>query len=67
MLWNPKVLPDTLKRVFHVNWVILGMSNTPLMARTKIIEPTVFGDYPKQGISFFIGFDMIMQYPSMFL
>jgi hypothetical protein len=31
----------------HVNWVVLGMSNTLSIVWTKIIEPMVFGDYPK--------------------
>jgi hypothetical protein len=38
------------------------MSNTPLIAQTKIIEPMVFVDYPKQVIAFFLGFGMVMQY-----
>jgi len=47
MLWSPKVLWDTMKGVVHVNEVMLGMSNTPSIAQTKIIEPMVFVDYPK--------------------
>jgi hypothetical protein len=44
----------------------MGMSNTPPIAQTKIIEPMVFVDYPNKGIVFFIGFGMAMQYPSRF-
>jgi hypothetical protein len=36
----------------------MGMSNTPLIAQTKIIESMVFVDYPKEGIIFLIGFGM---------
>jgi hypothetical protein len=42
MLWNLKDLWDTLKGVLHMNWVVLGISNTPPIAQTKIIEPMVF-------------------------
>ncbi len=28
MLWNTKVLWDTLRGVVHVNWVVMGMKNT---------------------------------------
>jgi hypothetical protein len=66
MLWNPKVLWDTLKGVVHMNWIVLCMSNTLLITQTKIIEPMVFANYPKKGIVFFLGFGMAMQYPSKF-
>jgi len=33
----------------------MGISNTPPIARTKIIEPMLFVDYPKQGIAFLVG------------
>jgi len=49
----------------HVNWVVMGMKNTPLIVWTKIIKPMVFTDYPKHNIAFFLGFGMNMQYPSM--
>jgi hypothetical protein len=65
MLWNPKVLWDTLRGVVHVNWVVMGMNNTPLIIWTKIIKPMVFANYPKHGIAYFLGFGMNMQYPSM--
>jgi len=42
------------------------MSNTPLIAQTKIIEPMVFVDYPKEGIAFLLGYGMATQYPSKF-
>jgi uncharacterized membrane protein (Fun14 family) len=61
MLWSPKVLWDTLRGVVHVNWVVLSMSNTPLIAQTKIIEPMVFINYPPKNIAFLIGFGMAMQ------
>jgi len=66
MLWSPKVLWDTMRKVVHVNWVVINMSNTPPIAQTKIIEPMVFIDYPKKGIAFLIGFGMAMQYPFRF-
>jgi hypothetical protein len=31
------------------------MNNTPLTTRTKIIKPMLFPNYPKQGITFFVG------------
>jgi hypothetical protein len=55
MLWSQKVLWDTRKGVVHVNWVFLNISNTPSIAQTKIIEPMLFIDYPKQGIAFLVG------------
>jgi hypothetical protein len=61
---EPNDLWDTLKGVMHVNWVILGMNNTPLIAQTKIVEPMVFIDYPNEGIAFLLSFVMAMQYPS---
>jgi len=66
MLWSPKVLWDTWRGVVHVNWIVLGMSNTPLIAHTKIIEPMVFVDYLKKGIAFHLGYGMATQYPSKF-
>jgi len=42
------------------------MSNTPSIARTKIIEPMVFADYPWKGNAFLLGFGMAMHYPSRF-
>ncbi len=66
MLWSLKDLWDTLKRVMHVNWIVMDMSNTPPIAQTKIIEPMVFANYPNKGIAFLIGFGMAMQYPSKF-
>ncbi len=56
MLWSPKVLWDTWRGVLHVNWVVMGMNNTPLITRTKIINSMVFVDYPKKGMTFLIGF-----------
>jgi len=50
----------------HVNWIVLGMNNTPQIVQIKIIEPMMFTDYPKQGIVFFLGFGMVMQYLSKF-
>jgi len=38
----------------------------PSIAKTKIIEPMVFVDYPNKGIAFLLGFGMAMQYPSKF-
>jgi len=32
----------------------MGMNNTPLITRTKIIEPMVFANYPKWGIVFLV-------------
>ncbi len=60
MLWNPKDLWDNLRRVVHVNWIIMGMNNTSLITQTKIIQPMVFEDYPNEGITFFLGFGMAM-------
>jgi hypothetical protein len=60
MLWSPKVLWDILKGVMHVNWIVLGMNNTPQIVQIKIIEPMMFTDYPKQSIVFFLGFGMVM-------
>jgi hypothetical protein len=31
------------------------MNNTPLIVQTKIIEPMMFANYPKQGIVFLLG------------
>jgi hypothetical protein len=42
------------------------MNNTPLITRTKIIEPMVFANYPKKGITFLLGFGMALQYPYKF-
>jgi hypothetical protein len=44
----------------------MGMNNTPLIAPTKIIEPMMFVDYPKQNNVFLLGFGMAMQYLSKF-
>jgi len=66
MLWNPKDLWDTLRGVVHVNWIVLGMNNTPPIAQTKIIKPMVFVNYPNEGITFFLGFGIDMQYPFRF-
>jgi hypothetical protein len=33
-----------------VNWVLMGINNTPPTAWTKIIEPMLFVDYPKHGL-----------------
>jgi len=33
----------------------MGMSNTLLIAQTKIIEPMLFTNYPKYGITFLVG------------
>jgi hypothetical protein len=60
MLWSLKDLWDTLKGVVHVNWVVLGMNNTPSIAGTKIIDPMVFVDYPNKGITFLLDFGMVM-------
>jgi hypothetical protein len=51
---EPKGLWDTQRGVMHVNCVLMGMNNTPLTTRTKIIEPMLFADYPKQGIAFLV-------------
>jgi hypothetical protein len=55
MLWSPKDLWDTQRGVVYVDWVFIGMNNTPPIAWTKIIEPVLFIDYPKHGIAFLIG------------
>jgi hypothetical protein len=60
MLWNLKVLRDTLRGVVHMKWVVVGMSNTPLIIWTKTIEPMMFVDYLKKGINFFTSFGMAM-------
>ncbi len=63
---EPKGFMGYLERGMHVNWVVLGMNNTPLIVWTKIIESMVFIDYPNEGIVFLLGFGIDMQYPSMF-
>jgi hypothetical protein len=40
----------------HVNWIVLGMNNTPLIVQTKIIKPMVFIEYIHEGITLFLGF-----------
>jgi hypothetical protein len=40
--WNPMYFWDTLRRVLHVHWIFLGMNNTLLIVKTKIIQPMVF-------------------------
>jgi hypothetical protein len=50
----------------HVNWVVMSMSNTPPVARTKIIEPMVFIDYLNKVFFFLLDFGMAMQYPFRF-
>ncbi len=43
---------------------ILGTSNTPPIAWTKIIQSIMFTNYLHEGISFFLGFVQAMPYPS---
>jgi hypothetical protein len=43
---------DILKEVLHVNWIIMGINNTPSIVWTKIIKPMVFAEYPNEGIVF---------------
>jgi hypothetical protein len=42
----------------------MGISNTPLIAWTKIIQSMVFTKYLNEGISFFLGFVKVIQYLS---
>ncbi len=63
-LWSPKDFLYTLREVLHMHWVILGTSNTPPKAWTKIIQSMVFTWYPREGNVFFLNFGMAMQYPS---
>jgi hypothetical protein len=44
--------------------VIMGTSNTPIITWSKIIQSTVFTNYPHEGIAFFLDFVWAMQYPS---
>jgi hypothetical protein len=39
------------------------MSNTPLMAWVKMVDPMLFIKHPNEGISYLLGFLKIMQYP----
>jgi len=39
------------------------MSNTPLMAWVKMVDPMLFIEHPNEGISYLLGFFLIMQYP----
>jgi len=64
MLWSPKDLWDILKGVVHVS--SFWHEQYPQIATTKIIEPMVFVDYPNEGITFLLGFGMVMQYLSKF-
>jgi hypothetical protein len=38
----------------------MGMNNTSPLAQTKIIEPMVFEVDPNEGITFLLGFGMVM-------
>jgi hypothetical protein len=57
--------PKGFMGLVHVNWVVLGMTNTPPIAQTQIIELDVC-KLPQMGIVFFLNFDIAMQYPSRF-
>jgi len=46
-----------------MHYVILGTTNTPPIAYTKIIQSIVFTNYPREGIAFLLGFVWVMQYP----
>jgi hypothetical protein len=43
-----------------------GYEHYPSDNQNKIIEPMVFANYPKHGITFLLSFGMAMQYPSTF-
>jgi hypothetical protein len=62
---EPKGFMRDLKRGSACELIVMGMTNTPLIAPTKIIEPMMFVDYHKQDNVFLLGFGMAMQYPSM--
>ncbi len=61
---EPKQFLIYLKRVLHMHCVILGISNTPPIAWTKIIQSIVFINHLHQSIAFLLGFVWVMQYPS---
>jgi hypothetical protein len=42
----------------------MGISNTPSIAWTKIIQSIMFIKYLHEGITFLLGFVRAMQYPS---
>jgi len=41
-------------------------NNTTMIAWTKIIQFMVFTKYPHEGITFLLGYGMVMQYPFRF-
>ncbi len=64
---EPKGCIKYTKRGISCELSSFGHEQYPFNRPNQKIEPMVFADYPKQGIYFFIGFGMVMQYPSMFL
>jgi len=64
MWWSPNFFWYTLREVLHMHCVILGTSNTLLIAWTKIIQSIMFTNCHHEGIAFLLGFVWAMQYPS---
>jgi len=55
MLWSPKEF-----RGIAFALIILGISNTPSIALTKIIQSMMFTEYPHESIIFFFRFKLLI-------